>query len=212
MKRIANIVRELIAIIPYSAIAVRAYKLFSPLLEVSIGSAVQMVGGVYVGPNVHIGDNVKIFRKACIIGGKGKTTIERDSFIGANVFVDGADDVSIGRHVAIAPAVQIFTHDSVAHWMSAGVAPIATGKISIGDNSYIGVGAIILKSVAIGKNSVVAAGAVVSASVPGGCVVIGSPAKVHLRTKDMLARQGVELVSAAHSDFKENAPKDCDEN
>ena len=55
---------------------------------------------------------------------------------------------------------------------------LATARVKIGDNVWIGMNAVILKGVTIGENSVVAAGAVVTKSVPSNVVVAGNPAQV----------------------------------
>src|SRR3954470_20135741 len=55
---------------------------------------------------------------------------------------------------------------------------LATARVKIGDNVWIGMNAVILKGVTIGENSVVAAGAVVTKSVAPNVVVAGNPAVV----------------------------------
>lgn len=54
---------------------------------------------------------------------------------------------------------------------------IATAKVVIEENVFIGMNAIILKGVTIGKNSIIAAGSVVTKDIPPNQIWGGNPAK-----------------------------------
>ncbi|MFC2099249.1 sugar O-acetyltransferase [Candidatus Bipolaricaulota bacterium] len=108
----------------------------------------------------------------------------RHTYLGDHVFLSHLctildnNEVRIGHHVMIGPAVQIYTaaHDlqteaRIQGWEVA-------KPVVIEDNAWIGGGAIILPGVTIGRNAVVGAGAVVSRSVPANVVVAGNPAGV----------------------------------
>ncbi len=87
--------------------------------------------------------------------------------------------VEIGNHVAIAAGVQFITHDGAAAWsfreeLNGGV----FGKITIGNDVFIGMNSILLPGTNIGNNSIVGAGSVVRGKFPDNSVVIGNPAKV----------------------------------
>jgi acetyltransferase-like isoleucine patch superfamily enzyme len=56
-------------------------------------------------------------------------------------------------------------------------ASLYPGKITIGNNVWIGAGAVILPGVSIGDNAVVAARATVTKDVPANTIVGGVPAK-----------------------------------
>ena len=93
------------------------------------------------------------------------------------VIVDN-NEVNIGNHVMIGPAVQIYT---AAHHLQA--EPRNRGlevakPIVIEENVWIGGGAILLPGVRIGRNAVVGAGSVVARDVPADTVVAGNPARV----------------------------------
>jgi maltose O-acetyltransferase len=105
-------------------------------------------------------------------------------YIGDHVFLNvlctilDCNEVHIGHHVMIGPAVQIYT---AAHHLQA--EPRNQGlevakPIVIEDNVWIGGGAILLPGVRIGRNAVVGAGAVVPRSIPANTVVAGNPARV----------------------------------
>jgi len=108
----------------------------------------------------------------------------QNTYIGDHVFLNvlcnilDCNEVHIGHHVMIGPAVQIYT---AAHLLQA--EPRIQGwevakPIVIEDNVWLGGGAILLPGVRIGRNAVVGAGAVVTRSVPANTVVAGNPARV----------------------------------
>ncbi len=105
-------------------------------------------------------------------------------YIGDHVYLNvlctilDCNEVRIGRHVMIGPAVQIYTaaHDIRAETRIQGWE--AARPIVIEDNVWLGGGAILLPGVRIGRNAVVGAGAVVTRSVPANTVVAGNPARV----------------------------------
>jgi maltose O-acetyltransferase len=109
------------------------------------------------GRNIHIGDQV---------------------FLNVLCTILDCNEVHIGHHVMVGPAVQIYT---AAHLLQA-EARIQGWEVAkaivIEDNVWLGGGAILLPGVRIGRNAVVGAGAVVTRSVPANTVVVGNPAGV----------------------------------
>ena len=109
------------------------------------------------GQNIHIGDHVYLNVLCTILD---------------------CNEVHIGHHVMIGPAVQIYT---AAHHLQAETRiqgwEVAQ-PIVIEDNVWLGGGAILLPGVTIGRNAVVGAGSVVPRSVPANAVVAGNPARV----------------------------------
>ena len=108
----------------------------------------------------------------------------QNTYIGDHVYLNfmctiiDNNEVHIGNHVMVGPAVQIYT---AAHpiQVDARIRGLEVAKpIVIEDNVWIGGGAILLPGVRIGRNAVVGAGAVVTKSVPANTVVAGNPARV----------------------------------
>lgn len=105
-------------------------------------------------------------------------TIGRDCSIYSTEFWSEAYLISIGNHVQITAGVKLFTHGG--GWLFREKIPDfdSFGKITIGDNVYIGNNAMILPGVVIGSNVLIAAGAIVTKNVPDGVVVAGNPARI----------------------------------
>ena len=98
------------------------------------------------------------------------------TFINYGVFVDNADQVTIGRRVSFGPQVLVLTgsHDLGDHDRRAGTPRSAPVRIE--DGAWIGARAVILPGVTVGAGAVVAAGAVVTEDVPPDTLVAGVPA------------------------------------
>ena len=108
----------------------------------------------------------------------------KNTYLGDHVFMNymctilDNNEVRIGNHVMIGPAVQIYTaaHDFQAEARNQGWE--VAKPILIEDNVWIGGGAILLPGVSVGRNAVVGAGAVVSRNVAANTIVAGNPARV----------------------------------
>jgi maltose O-acetyltransferase len=86
--------------------------------------------------------------------------------------------VTIGDHVFLGPAVQIYTatHPLNAIERRQG---LESGKaITIGDDVWIGGGAILCPGVTIGAGTVIGAGSVVTKDIPTGVIAVGNPCQV----------------------------------
>ena len=91
--------------------------------------------------------------------------------------------VAIGNRVAISGGTIFLTHDG-SIWLLRTRRSNAQhfGKITVGDNTYIGQNCIILPGTQIGANCVIGAGAVVRGTIADNSVVVGNPATVVGRT------------------------------
>ena len=88
--------------------------------------------------------------------------------------------LEIGENVQITAGVTILTHgfDWAVLKGCYGEVLGSRGKVTIGNNVFVGTNTTILKGVTIGNNVIVAACSVVTKDIPDNCVVAGSPAKV----------------------------------
>lgn len=113
--------------------------------------------GAEIGKNVHIAKVGQIGTEPCLVT------------IGDNVYFAGTE-------------TQLLTHDGgISQSYLMGVAPKrydCFGRITIGDNCFIGIRCIIMKGVTIGDNCIIGAGSVVTKDIPRGSVACGVPARV----------------------------------
>ncbi len=133
--------------------------------NVKMGRNVKIWHYAYVGDNVEIGDDV-------VIGSLAH--VDRDVKIGSGTRIQGLVYIPpytvIGRNVFIGPAA-VFTND-----------PYPPSRRMVGvtveDEAVIGARSVILAGVTIGRRSVVAMGSVVVRDVPPEAVVAGVPARI----------------------------------
>lgn len=107
--------------------------------------------------------------------------------------------ISIGDHVRIAQGVTILAHDyswSVLKGMTGGILG-ASGKVTIGNNIFIGMNATILRGVTIEDHVIIGSGAVVTKDCLEGGIYAGNPAKRIGEVKDFLEkRKQAQLAEA----------------
>lgn len=138
-------------------------------------------------------NRVKLIKKGAIIhetaeigeaiveGNKTHLTIGAFSFIG-QISIALYCSVSIGERVCINDGVRILSasHDVLdPQWRH------VRAEIVIEDFVWIGTGATILPGVHIGRGAVVGAGAVVSKSVVAKGIVVGNPARLIVKSRDI---------------------------
>ena len=101
-------------------------------------------------------------------------TIGDGTIVGNNVFIDGREKVTIGKHTDIASEVLIYNSE---HNLSDPAFMAIQEPVVIGNYCFIGPRVIIMPGVKIGDGAVVAGGAVVTKDVPTKTIVGGVPAK-----------------------------------
>ena len=138
--------------------------------------------------NVTFGNFVKVYEGTFIANAK----VGAYTYIGGNCKVQYA---SIGKFCSIGPNVQIglgfhpthlistypgFYSDKASGAYSFNVIPdfLEHGKISIGNDVWIGEGALVLDGVSIGNGAVIGARAIVTKDIPDFAIVAGVPAKI----------------------------------
>ena len=99
--------------------------------------------------------------------------------------------IEIGDDVQITHGVVILTHgyDWAVLKGVYGEVLGSAGKVTIGNNVFIGVRSVILKGVTIGNNVIIGAGSLVNKDVPDNCVVAGNPARVVMSLEDYHAKR-----------------------
>lgn len=124
------------------------------------------------GQGSSIYDNVIVFGPVCV----GENT-----WIGANVILDGSGGLTIGSYCSISAGVQIYSHDSVQWAISGGQKEYEYAKTVIGDHCYIGPNVVIQKGVTIGEGSIIGANSFVNKDIPPYSKAYGIPAKVYTK-------------------------------
>lgn len=101
--------------------------------------------------------------------------------------------LEIGDHVTMAPRVHILCHDAST---KAFLGCTKIGRVTIGDNVFIGTDTVVLPGVTIGSNVIIGANSTVTHDVPDGTVVAGSPARVLCSLEDYLNKERKRMESS----------------
>lgn len=104
--------------------------------------------------------------------------------------------ISIGNNVTISDAT-LLAHDASTKRF---IGYSKIGKITIGNNVFIGWNAIILPNVTIGSNVVIGAGSVINKDVPDNVVVAGNPGRIICSIDDFIKRNRELFSSVPHFD------------
>jgi acetyltransferase-like isoleucine patch superfamily enzyme len=105
--------------------------------------------------------------------------VGKGNYFNRDCMIDACGHIEIGDHNMFGPGVYITDSNHImpedGSVISGGM---AIGRVSIGNDCWVGARAVILKDVVLGDRCVVAAGAVVTRSFPGNSVIGGVPAKL----------------------------------
>jgi acetyltransferase-like isoleucine patch superfamily enzyme len=139
---------------------------------------------------VRLGDDVHLARLCTLRAGERGITVHDGAGINTRSFVDGNGGVEIGRNTLLSPGVQVLSGN---HVFSDPHTPIrfqgtAYGKVTIGEDCWLGTNVVVLPGVTIGRGAVVGACAVVTKDVPELGLAMGVPAK-------LVGRRGPRLRS-----------------
>lgn len=92
--------------------------------------------------------------------------------------------ISIGNDVTISSEVAFVTHDNSILKVLDPMTDVV-GRITVGDNCFIGQRSMLMLGVTLGECCVVGAGAVVTHSFPAHSVIAGNPARIICTTEQM---------------------------
>ena len=84
--------------------------------------------------------------------------------------------ITIGDRTTISSNVQFCTHDNAISKALPGTTDLV-GRITIGNDCFVGMNSILLYGVTLGDHCIVGAGSVVTKSYPAGSVIAGNPAR-----------------------------------
>ena len=101
--------------------------------------------------------------------------------------------IEIGNHVTMAPRVHILCHDASTKQF---LGYTKIGRVTIGDNVFIGAESVVLPGVTIGSNVIIGANSTVAHDVPENVVVAGSPARVICTLDEYLCKEKRRMETA----------------
>lgn len=93
--------------------------------------------------------------------------------------------ISIGDDVVFAPNVYLLAHDAST---KKHLGYTKVGKITIGNNVFVGANATIMPGVSVGNNCIIGTGSVVTKNVPDNTVYAGNPARFVCTLEDYLEK------------------------
>jgi len=101
--------------------------------------------------------------------------------------------IEIGNNVTIAPRVHILCHDaSTKQFLNY----TKIGRVTIGDNVFIGAESVVLPGVTIGSNVIIGANSTVTHDIPDNSVAVSSPARVICTLEDYLEKERKRMETA----------------
>jgi maltose O-acetyltransferase len=101
--------------------------------------------------------------------------------------------ITIGDNVTLAPRVHILCHDASTKGF---LSYTKIGRVTIGNDVFVGAESVILPGVTIGNNVIIGANSTVTHDVPDGVVVAGSPARMICTLEEYLAKERTRMESA----------------
>lgn len=101
--------------------------------------------------------------------------------------------IEIGDNVTMAPGVHILCHDASTKTF---LNYTKIGRVTIGDNVFIGAESVVLPGVTIGSNVIIGANSTVTHDIPDNTVVAGTPAKEICTLDAYLEKEKLRMETA----------------
>lgn len=134
----------------------------------------------YIKSKIKLENDVHIGRNTVLRAGIGEIILNKGVGVNRFAYLDGNGGIEIGRNSLLANKVEII---SGSHVFDDPKTPIKfqgtkLGRVTIGEDVWIGTHVTVLPGVTIGDGSVVGAGSVVTKDIPSYSVATGVPARV----------------------------------
>lgn len=101
--------------------------------------------------------------------------------------------IEIGNNVTMAPRVHVLCHDASTKQF---LDYTKIGRVTIGDNVFIGAESVVLPGVTIGNNVIIGANSTVTHDIPENSVAVGSPARVICSLDEYLEKERARKETA----------------
>ena len=113
--------------------------------------------------------------------------------------------IEIGDNVTLAPRVHILCHDaSTKQFLNY----TKIGRITIGNNVFIGAECVVLPGVTIGDNVIIGANSTVTHNIPSNTVYAGTPAKMLCTLEEYLEKEKMRMKNSPCYDESYTLRKD----
>lgn len=114
--------------------------------------------------------------------------------------------VTIGNNVTLAPQVYVLAHDASTK-IPMGVTKV--GRVTIGNNVFIGAKTVILPNVTIGDNVVIGSGSIVTRDIENNSVAVGNPAKKIMTLDDYIKKNSEIYNLVGKSSIEDIKQSNC---
>ena len=101
--------------------------------------------------------------------------------------------IEIGDNVTIAPRVHVLCHDASTKTF---LNYTKIGRVTIGNNVFIGAESVVLPGVTIGDNVVIGANSTVTHDIPANSVAVGYPARVICTLEEYISKEKNRIQNA----------------
>lgn len=160
---------------------IRAYKIYKLHgLVLYRNSIINNPISIAIGNDFSVGNGCRIYCQDP--ENDSKLVIGNNVSLNDNVVInaDCGGTISIGNDVLIGPGTILRAANHAFEDISIPIRHQGHlyGKITIGDNVWLGAGVIVLPDVDIGTGSIIGAGSVVTKNIPAGSVAVGVPARI----------------------------------
>ena len=101
--------------------------------------------------------------------------------------------IEIGDNVTLAPEVHILCHDASTKGF---LGYTKIGRVTIGDNVFIGAGTVVLPGVTIGNNVIIGANSTVTKDIPSNSVAAGNPTNMICTLEEYLEKEQTRMKTS----------------
>ncbi len=129
------------------------------------------------GVNIEIGNNAQLRQNAIIRAGKKSSiSIGNSFFANKGLSINVLGNIKIGNNTILGEDVKLYDHNHgyKINYKNIQDQPYSIGKLSIGNNCWIGSNCVILKDVSIGNNCIIGANCVIYKSIPDNTIINSS--------------------------------------